>query len=279
MSLSPSGVSTPGVEGEGHVLPTEPLRPPVVTVPPKIQNVPRNLVDMPDEVSGAQIHVIYAVPRGNLDRNLDVTDRFTNSIGTINNWLRQQTNNTLEMKLDTYQGRVDITYVPLPRSDAEYEQYAALKLLPIEEDLVALGQIRSDKIYMVYYDGNWSVSCGTAGSTLNGSRISATFLRGLEGQVGVNPCENNPIAQTENDVPSYLDRVFLHEILHQIGIPHVSDNEADIMYGGNPSRYVADQEYVLDFGKDDYGFNRSEGGFARSKPNIYDSPFMQRIVR
>lgn len=261
--------------------PPPPTKAPETSSPPKAQPVNRHDVDMPDDVQGQQIHVIYAVPKGSVDRALDLTDRFTNSIGSINGWLRKQTGDTLEMKLDTYQGRVDITHVSLPKTDTEYESWGDRKLLPIQDDLVSLGQIKDGKIYYVYYDGDWSVSCGTSSNSMHGGKIAVQFVQGLSSKPGVNPCENNPKAQSESDPPTYLDRVVLHELLHLIGIPHVGDSPTDLMYGyeyGVPKNPPRDDEFVLDYGKNDYAFDRSTGSYALGRPNIYDSPFFRRII-
>lgn len=252
--------------------------PPATGVPPAQIAVARATQDMPDEEVGQQIHLVYAVPRGGIDRALDTSDRLRNSAAAINHWLGQQTGGSLRMKYDTYQGRLDITFVQLPRSDEEYDLHGVNKLVAIESDMRLMGQMQPGKAYAVYYEGGNSRTCADAGSALDGHQTAVIYLRGLEGVRGVNPCSNNVWGTGPTAQPQYLDFGLLHEILHIAGIGHVSDSPYDLMYGGS-ARWNEPDKIVLDYNKDHYAFDRSEGGRARGQPNIYNSPYMERIIR
>ena len=50
--------------------------------------LPRATTDRPDDASGPQVHVVYAIPLGGEDRQLDVNGVLAGSVNSWNTWLR-----------------------------------------------------------------------------------------------------------------------------------------------------------------------------------------------
>ncbi len=83
------------------------------------------------------------------------------------------------MRIDTYQGNVDISFVRLAVSDASMASHGQLIRNELETQLHALGFNAPNKIYAVYYDGTNSVVCGSGAypPALPGN-VGAFYLRG-----------------------------------------------------------------------------------------------------
>lgn len=217
----------------------------------------RALIDRPDEISGSQVHVVYAVPSDGTDRSLDQDGTLANSVGSFQTWLAGQTGGR-NLRLDTFGGNLDVSFVRLNRTDAELASHGVYARDRLEEELAELGFNWSNKVYAVYYDGSNRVSCGAGAwpPTLPG-RVAALYLRGTPPDSP--PCISHEFARSATDQPEYLEFAMLHEILHTLGFVglsaphhtlsgHVSDDPRDLMYAGdrpwNPS--------LLDAGQDDY---------------------------
>ncbi len=72
--------------------------------------LPRATADRPDEVVGDQVHLMYVIPTDAPDEQLDVNGELTASIARMQAWLAGQTGGP-KLRLDTYQGQPDITFV------------------------------------------------------------------------------------------------------------------------------------------------------------------------
>ena len=231
---------------------------------------------MPDDLSGAQVHLVYAIPADGVDRALDTNGTIAGTVSVWESWLAGQTGGSV-LRLDTYHGVDDITFVRLPQSDAEMASHGVYVRDVIEADLRAAGLIVAGKIYAVYYDGSSMSSCG-GGSwppELVGS-VGALYLHGAP--PGAPACDTNVFA-SQGEKPGYLDFAMLHELLHVLGfVPscaphavlrgHVSDSNTDLMYAGplpwNPT--------TLDVGRDDY-----YGAHIPGCLDLADSPYLQRL--
>lgn len=216
----------------------------------------RATVDMPDDVSGAQVHLVYAIPADGTDRGLDTNGTIAGTVSVWETWLAAQTGG-LGLRLDTYHSEDDITFVRLPQSDAEIASSGAYVRDRIEADLKADGLIVPGKIYAVYYDGSSTYACGGGAwpPVLTGV-VAALYLHGAP--PGAPACDTNRFAAA-GEQPGYLDFAMLHELLHTLGfVPscaphftlagHVSDDSTDLMYAGPLPWYPA----KLDAGHDDY---------------------------
>ena len=220
---------------------------------------------------------MYVLPSDGVDRELDVNGVLNRSVGAFQNWLAGQSEGR-RLRVDTFQGNLDITFVRLARSDATLRAFGGFLRDQIELELRAAGLDQPNKLYAVYYDGSSSVTCASSfwPPTLPGS-VSALYLRGTP--PGARPCETNPFASSENN-PGYLEFLMLHEIFHGLGAVatcaphhtlsgHVSDDPRDLMYAG-PLPW---QPSLLDVGRDDY-FGYSHVGCL----NVATSPFLGSVA-
>ena len=230
---------------------------------------------MPDDLSGPQVHVVYAIPADGVDRALDTNGTIAGTVSVWETWLAGQTGGSA-LRLDTYQGGDDITFVRLPQSDAEIASFGVYVRDVIEADLKAAGLIVAGKIYAVYYDGSSVFSCGGgAWPPVLPGPVGALYLHGAP--PGAPRCDTNVFA-SPGGKPGYLDFVMLHELLHVLGfVPscaphsvlsgHVSDSPTDLMYAGPLPWYPE----TLDVGHDDYYRAHIPGC-----PDLSDSPYLEQ---
>ena len=239
----------------------------------------RAYVDQPDDRTGSQIHLVYAVPSDGDDRLLDVDGTIAGTVASAEAWLAGQTGGR-SFRLDTANGEPDITFFQLSRTNQEIEDEGAFVRDAIEDELVAAGFDDPTKIYAVHYDGTSTWSCGGGAwpPTLPGT-VAALYLHGL--QSGPVPCETNSFAGA-GDPPGYWEFSFLHEIVHTLGFVaacapnhtlngHVSTPTNDLMYAGTAPWNLSG--VALDAGNDDY-FGHDDPGCA----DLADSPFLADVA-
>jgi hypothetical protein len=221
--------------------------------------------DMPDDLSEPQVHFLYVVPSDGADRQLDANGAMEQSIARIQRWLATQGGNQ-ELRIDTYNGVPDITFVRLPQTDAQATGINPFPLWIIGQDLVAGGFSNPDKDYAVFYDGHSTWACGGAKSPAL-SRLGAMYLQAWPTN-DPRPCSDAPGFGTGLDQPGYFEIGLLHEILHTIGFTphcaphasadgygdHVDDSPTDLMYGPDAKSPFGWNwsRAVLDYNHDDY---------------------------
>jgi hypothetical protein len=240
---------------------------------PRARLLPRATADRPDDVRGPQVHVVYAVPRGGKDRQLDRNGALADSVASWNRWLRSQTGGS-ELRLDTSRGLLDVTYFQSPLTADEMEEQDGWVVTTLERELADSSALAPGKLYAIYYDGPSNVGCGQGSwPPYFPGRTAALYLRGLQGR-----CTKESLSSW---APGYAEFGMLHELLHALGVVptcarhdtgtgHVTDNPDDLMYTGNhrwrPGR--------LDVGHDDYFRAHIEGC-----PDLADSPYLVRTKR
>jgi len=218
--------------------------------------LPRSTVDRPDDIPGLQVHVVYAVPSDGVDRGFDTDGGIESSTASYQQWLAGQTGGRV-LRMDTYQGSLDITFQRLPRTDAVYASFGRGARDLIENDLRAAGLVTSRKVYPVYYDGTNNLVCGGAAwpPGLAGT-VSVFYLQSVI--PGLVPCFYSGFAQP-GDPPAYTEFAVLHDFMHDLGIVgpcaphfwdagHVNDDPNDLMWSGTGSWTPS----ILDIGHDDY---------------------------
>lgn len=240
--------------------------------------LPRSTVDRLDETRGSQIHFIYAVPADGQDRRLDETGTLEGSIGSFQAWLAAETGGP-NLRVDTYQGSIDISFFRLAATDAAVASRGAFVREAVEEELRTAGFDRLNRIYAVYYDGSSTHSCGGAfwPPQLTGRAI-VMYLRGRP--PGSGACESNSFA-TSSSPPTYWEYAMLHDLLHGLGLVatcaphhhsagHVFDFANDLMWAGRqPWLFPA----RLDIGRDDYfGHGRSDCPDLARSPYLTSNP-------
>jgi hypothetical protein len=122
--------------------------------------LPRSLVDRPDDFRRkAQIHVMYVLPSDRADRALDTDGTLKNTVSSFENWLAGKTRGRA-LRIDAFQGSIDITFLHLNQTDAQMASYGAFVRDQIEAEMKAAGFNAPHKIYAVYYDGTSNTACG-----------------------------------------------------------------------------------------------------------------------
>jgi hypothetical protein len=224
--------------------------------------------DRQDDVTGPQVHFLYVLPRDGEDRALDATV-IARSVAVWQRWLAAETGGRA-LRVDTYQGDLDITFFRLRTNDATVAARREFVREQIEEELFAAGFGSPTKIYAVYYDGSSTWSCGGADPqpTYRGA-VAALYLKGTP--PGAPACATNALG---GDPPGYLEFAMLHELVHTLGfVPrcaphargdfdagHVSDSTYDLMWSGpEPWGTYRPDLMKLDVGRDDYyGHGRAD---------------------
>ena len=223
--------------------------------------------DLPDLVTGAQVHAVVALPADAPDTFAATANRLADDAATMTAWWQGQ-DPTRIPRFDTasFGGTVclDITFLRLPDPGSSYAGSTAA-FNRVSQQLRTVGLSDIWKKYLVYYDGP-SVQaniCGTgAGDFDTGPAYAIMWLHG---------CSN----------VSY-DAVSAHELLHAFGaLPagapnacpgdtgHPCDSQSDVLYPTTDGRPLTAQ--VLDFNHDDYY------GHGGSWPDIQDSVWMHRL--
>jgi hypothetical protein len=214
--------------------------------------LPRATSDRPDDHTGPQVHVVYAVPSDQADASLDADGTIEASVNAMQAYLRSQTGGP-GLKLDTSAGALDVTFVRLPRSDAEYAAQPQVAA-GIAEDIQKAGLADPNKVYAVYYEGSAPgpdpslLLCGEGGRTAQ-LAISVVILHDNCGY---------DLNSSRAGAPGAIEFVVLHETLHAMGfVPdcaphtthdgHVNDSPQDLM-----AALLPEGTPILDVNHDDY---------------------------
>ena len=206
--------------------------------------IPRSTRDRPDDISGPQIHFIYAIPSDIEDRNRDRFGEVERSVLGIQNWLPEETGQRL--RVDTYQGRPDVSFLQLPFTHQEGDGFGVYMVNELRREASRLG-LSGDKIPVFYYEGRVTGLCGTAISERGG----AVYLA----------CSDAELGRNEQTVSTF-EVVMVHELFHVFGAvascapnyvegSHVNDVENDLMFAG-VDRQPRGGETFIDVGRDDY---------------------------
>jgi hypothetical protein len=202
----------------------------------------RAVADLLDDISGAQVHFLYVVPADGADGQLDTNGQMEQSIVRIERWFVTHAENQ-GLRVDTYKGVPDITFVRLPHTDAQVGANPGYENNVIGADLVAAGFNNPAKVYAAFYEGHSTARCGGASSAAL-PNFGAMYLQAWPTGLP-RPCRDAPGFGTGTDRPGYFEIALLHEVLHAIGFapscaPHVSndvwrahvnDSPTDLMYG------------------------------------------------
>lgn len=169
----------------------------------------RALADLPDEITGYQVHIIYAVPAGGQDSGLDVNGTLDRSVQSFQQWLAARTGGR-SLRLDTSAGRADISFLRLAEGSGDVLAAGGFARAAIEAEVVAAGFDDPKKFYAVYYDGEGGAACAesawppdTVGS------VAVLYLRGPA-------CEAADFTG-DPGAPGYRELVMLHQLMHGFG--------------------------------------------------------------
>jgi hypothetical protein len=272
----PAGISIDATTGRISGTPTAPARSATYTVTAtnatgstttalafSVMNE-RVTADRPDEADKAelhQIHVMYVLPSdAAADEQLDQTGTIEASLRVMNEWFATKTGKKL--RFDTYDGgKLDVTYLKVPRTDVQMVAEAARSSprKELDEQLYLHGFDSVKKMYLVYYGG-------ASGAPIEGCGRGA-WPPDLPGNVaavyiGAERCRTVPFA-AGNEPPAFLEFSALHEALHVLGfVPscapnyaqtgHVRDSRTDVMFSSNPNGTELGEPSELDVNLNDY---------------------------
>jgi hypothetical protein len=194
----------------------------------------RSMTDRADDTGMDQVRVVYVVPSDGQDRNRDSNGQICNSVRAWATWFHSRS--PAYLRLDTQGGLIDIGFVRVSKTDAEMRGNdpnntnvmtgTAFVRNRIELELEAMGQIASNKLYAVYYEGSSVYACGGgAYPPLIQDRVGAMYLGGVPPGVMPNCSDIRPWGQASL-APNYVDYGMLHEVVHSLGfVPDVAANE------------------------------------------------------
>lgn len=215
----------------------------------------RTMDDRPDDTEGYMIRAVYVLPSDGKDEDLDRSGKIETSVRAWNDWLAKQTGGP-KMRLDTCDGKLDIGFKRLSKTDAQIQATEAFVLDEIAKEMPP----RDKKILAAFYGGGSTYSCG--GGQLPPTRVGHVCAMYLHGTPpGPNRCDVHQVARP--DIPlGYFELGLLHEIFHTLGAAaacaphqagegHVSEDRRDLMYRGSEFWEIGPQT-ILDIGKDDY---------------------------
>jgi hypothetical protein len=170
----------------------------------------RATFDRPDEALDVPVFkIVYLTTADGPDRGVDTTGVLENSVGSSQNWLASKTGKIF--RLDTYQGRPDILYFKLSKTEAELAGYGRFVLDPILHELfpTSFNHIDPNKRYLFYYEGTMGEPQVCGGGILNGP-AGILFLKADN---CVTPFVTSPTAP-----PNLFEFVMVHESFHVRGI-------------------------------------------------------------
>lgn len=254
--------------------PPDPTPPGPDPIPPVPAPGERASADRPDVRSGPLFHVIYVVPSDGIDRRRDTDGQIARSVIAGQDFLEQA--GGFRLKLDTYGGQPDISFIRMAMTDAQAAQQGAYVRSVIEDEVHAAGFNDPDKLYLVYYEGVNTTACGSAPWPVGASSVAALYLHGEPDGF---PCDSLDLVD-EGQPAGYWEHGLVHEAVHLQGmVPscapnaaystpgHVGDFANDLMYAG-PLAWAPD---LVDVGNDDY-YNADIPGC----PDLSDSQWIER---
>ena len=221
---------------------------------------PRYDRDQPDDLSGPQVHVVYALPSEAADGNLDRYGDIERSFDAIQRWLEGEIGQRL--RLDTAAGRLDVTFLRLSFTAQEGEERGDSLVQDLEGEVGDRFGASPHKAYAVYYAGGSGDLCGSARAE---GRLAVVFLH-PEG------CSPRAVGG-DRETPSTYEAAMVHGLLHVFGaVPecaadrletsaHVGTRVEDLMYAG--PEWSGHDAVVIDAARDNY--------FGHGRPDCPDT--------
>ncbi len=218
--------------------------PPPTTLPPIRE---RSLTDRPDDVDGPQIHAVYAVASDGEDANLDRSGRIGWSLSATVDWLEDKLGRRL--RVDTYNGEVDVTYLRLPESVAEMQ---GRNVDALRNAIHEQSWFNPEKTYAVYYSGPTNDA---------GGKRSGAFAAVFSDSRGVDRAHY--FVTREPGFLGALENTMAHELFHTMGAvdetcamnpsadgySHVGDDDTYLMASDRRRGRILTQ---IDASRDDY---------------------------
>jgi hypothetical protein len=176
--------------------------------------------DQPDEISSPTIHFAYLLPVNATDKSKEWLSRIMLAANSANEYLKSEIN--YKFRFDTYKGAIDVTYLMLPNSDKNLDQFGDLKRNEIERELKVSGLLDPGKRYVIFYQGRDGVTpkrCADSPGVGDSSSVVTVFY------IEAGNC--NSFFQNY----AYLEQAVTHELIHNILSVGHTDNVKDVMNG------------------------------------------------
>ena len=300
--------------------PTATVQPPAATVaPPTATDVPpsatpvsptpeaqlpapapsgeRSTADRPDDAPGMyQVHLLYVLPSGAQDRQRDLDGKINTSIEAANNWLSGQTGGS-NIRFDTYQGQLDITFLELDMTsdeiyDASVAKYGTAYWIRdiLEEQLSEMDIFAPGKIYLGLFEiARHPSTCDDAAYPPDLMGRLAGIYPSAAVEAGWN-CADENSGGNFGVGSAYADLSLIHELFHLLGYAaacgmnpasadntsHTGDFNNDLMWAPGPDTpsdvYWDTDNMQLDLGNDDY-YNHT----IPNCPDLADSAFLDPL--
>jgi hypothetical protein len=173
--------------------------------------------DRPDETSGPQVKAVYAVKQGATDYQSDTNGEIASALKQMQSFIESSTAGLNTVQIDTYQGKPDVLYFPLPKAltastDVGCVNSPCPNETTIFEAMQDAGRIEKNKQYVIFYEGGIEFGGkGLCGGSTKG-RASFINLDGIRSEM----CSNLRFSSTSSDEWS-VGLLSLHEIFHALG--------------------------------------------------------------
>ena len=197
----------------------------------------RSVLDRPDDVEGRQLHAVYVKAAGAPDRALDTGLEIAAALRDFDAWMRSETGGT-GIRLDTFDGHLDITYLPLPMSMEEYVESGDClgdrcpSDIDFEQLLIEAGYHDPTKTYAFFYDGGISPNRLCGGARIN-SRSLLINLDDFTERSCTLPWRAEPLDEFA------LGHLVGHELLHTLGAVCLAAPSADGgLHSTDPSDFM-----------------------------------------
>lgn len=263
------GLGSPGADAIGHTISATITAPsctthvswrveatneqtgPLPTTSPVACTTERASTDRVDDVPGHQVHLIYALPSDGPDAQLDRRGQIGTALDRVQEYLRQRLDGST-FRLDTCDGKLDITFLRMARTAAEFAAMRNAFVSGVELELSRNGFRRGQKLYVVVWGGlaNWARLDHGCGGDAGYQGVAVMYTLGMNWETCPEIAFELPIGEADIGIA--------HEIVHLLGLPapcagdldetgHVTDDPADLMYGRGHTTGDA-----IDAGHDDY---------------------------
>lgn len=215
----------------------------------------RVTTDQPDPTQYENtIHIVYAVPSGNEDKERDKSYQLQQSIIAANKWFHEVSGKQLRLDLQD-NGDVDITYWAMAETNAELHQSRWETHDTIEGKLKQTDWYTPDKLYVVYIEGSHFQTCDD--ELTNGGHMVNFYLHNPNSDLAYQQVFEHVCAleqfSTNEDVHGFNEYLFVHKVFLALGVDEFSSEVNDLM---SYPQYGVDYELwtpeFVDFNNDDY---------------------------
>ena len=204
----------------------------------------RVTADLPDTFSGFQIKPVYVVPSDAADNSYDTNGYLASILDEGNRYLNGQIGYTVP--IDRSSSGYDIEYLKSQYSTEYLRTHEASSEKGTDDASVLLKEImamekpgdnRKDYIFFIDVPGFENQFCGYANTP---GMVAVVALQDISA-TGKCTGESAPYFQ------NYTAKTWVHELIHNFGVGHTSDDPCDLMAAGttpctSPVKYTMDKE-------------------------------------